>query len=227
MHTFGVSGKLIMNVLVMYDHQTRSLWSQFLGQAVKGPMRGVKLDLIPVTQTSWALWMDTHPDTLVLDKKGGYRGDSYRFYYRDAEKGVLGESNEDDRLAPKDLVVGVSLNGDTKAYPLAPLRSEPVVNDSVGGHDVLVFLETNTETALVYDRGVNGVALTFRLLPGGGARPLLMDENTGSTWMALTGLAIDGPLKGAALERVASHLSFWFAWNDWNPATALYQPSGA
>ena len=149
------------------------------------------------------------------------------YYYRDGQKGVLGESNEDNRLAPKELVVGVSLDGDTKAYPLEALRSQPTVNDSLGGNEVLVFLETNTETALVYDRRVDGEAMSFRLLPGGGARPLLMDDETGSTWMALTGLAIDGPLKGAALERVASHLSFWFAWNDWNPTTELYQPPGA
>ena len=135
-HTFGVSGKLIMNVLVMYDHQTRSLWSQFLGQAIEGPKRGVKLDLVPVTQTAWALWTDNHPDTLILDKQGGYRGDSYHYYYRDGQKGVLGESNEDNRLAPKELVVGVSLDGDTKAYPLEALRSQPTVNDSVGGNDV-------------------------------------------------------------------------------------------
>ena len=39
-HTFGVSGKLIMNALVMYDHQTDSLWSQFLGEAVQGASGG-------------------------------------------------------------------------------------------------------------------------------------------------------------------------------------------
>ena len=33
-HTFGVSGKLIMNALVMYDHQTDTLWSQFLSRGV-------------------------------------------------------------------------------------------------------------------------------------------------------------------------------------------------
>jgi hypothetical protein len=33
-----VSGKLIMNALVMYDHQTNTLWSQFLIQGVKGPL---------------------------------------------------------------------------------------------------------------------------------------------------------------------------------------------
>ena len=53
-HTFGVSGKLIMNALVMYDHQTRTLWSQFLRRGVKGPLAGVELDVFPVTQTTWA-----------------------------------------------------------------------------------------------------------------------------------------------------------------------------
>ena len=74
-HTFGVSGKLIMNALVMYDHQTRSLWSQFLGQAVEGPQQGVKLDFVPVVHTRWSLWRDAHPDTLVLDKASRYRSD--------------------------------------------------------------------------------------------------------------------------------------------------------
>ena len=35
-----MSGKLIMNALVMYDHQTDTLWSQFLGEGVKGPLIG-------------------------------------------------------------------------------------------------------------------------------------------------------------------------------------------
>ena len=67
-HTFGVSGKLIMNALVMYDHQTGTLWSQFLGQGVKDPQIGVMLESVPVTHTRWSAWRETHPDTLVLDK---------------------------------------------------------------------------------------------------------------------------------------------------------------
>ncbi|NDJ87438.1 MAG: DUF3179 domain-containing protein, partial [Chloroflexi bacterium] len=39
-YDFGVSGKLIMNTLVMYDRQTESLWSQILGEAVEGDLRG-------------------------------------------------------------------------------------------------------------------------------------------------------------------------------------------
>ena len=56
--TFGVSGKLIMNALVMYDHQTDTLWSQFLRRGVKGKLAGTELEVIPVTQTTWAAWLE-------------------------------------------------------------------------------------------------------------------------------------------------------------------------
>ena len=55
-HTFRVSGKLIMNALVMYDHQTNTLWSQFLIQGVKGPLVNGDLEIAPAVQTSWQQW---------------------------------------------------------------------------------------------------------------------------------------------------------------------------
>ena len=42
--TFGVSGKLFKNALVMYDRETRSLWSHFSGEALSGPMKGRRLE---------------------------------------------------------------------------------------------------------------------------------------------------------------------------------------
>ena len=99
----------------------------------------------------------------------------------------------------------------------------PVINDTVGGETVLVYMEQGTGTAVVYERTVDGRELTFRLSPGtAGAHAQLTDEETGSTWLALTGVAIDGPLEGSAVARAQSHLSFWFAWKDWNPETEVY-----
>ncbi len=222
-HTFGVSGKLIMNALVMYDHQTRTLWSQFHGSGVQGPLTGVKLVFLPVIQTQWALWLESHPDTLVLDKGGGYRRDSYDSYYRGGRAGIMGETETDNRLARKALVVGVSAGRMTKAYPLDVLARMPVINDTLGGKTVLVYMDQGTETTLVYERTVDGRELTFQLSPGAtGAFARLTDEETGSTWLALTGKAIAGPLKGKTVARAQSHLSFWFVWRDWNPETEVY-----
>jgi hypothetical protein len=225
--TFGVSGKLIMNALVMYDHQTRTLWSQILGEAVQGAMKGTKLKFVPVTHTEWALWRDLHPDTLVLDKGGRYSSDRYDSYYRRRAKGVLGESREDGRVQGKALVLGLEIGELAKAYPFDSLVETPVLNDSFAGEEVVVFMETNTETALAYARRVDGRSLTFSLSSeASGAQSVLVDSETGSLWRAITGQAFEGPLKGKRLERVASHLSFWFAWKDWNPHTELYESTG-
>ena len=95
--TFGVSGKLIMNTLVMYDHQTESLWAQSLYKGVEGPLAGVDLELIPATQTRWDRWLEAHPDTLVLDKQNSYQyeRDPYQRYYSTAAEGIYGQTNID------------------------------------------------------------------------------------------------------------------------------------
>jgi len=222
-HTFGVSGKLIMNALVMYDHQTDTLWSQFNRRGIKGALAGTELEVIPVTQTTWAAWTELHPDTLALDKSDRYSSDTYESYYRDGRAGVIGETNGDDRLRSKELVVGVDVSGNPKAYPFKELAERQVVNDTYSGEDVLVYFENTTNTALVFDRNVDGRTLTFRLEgQPSGVQTILVDEETGSRWSAFTGRAIDGELRGKTMERVLSHLSFWFAWTDWNPDTELY-----
>ena len=98
--TFGVSGKLIMNALVMYDRQTETLWSQFLGQAVEGELAGETLGVVSSQLTVWSAWRDEHPDTLVLDTRGGVF-DQYSNYYTSPNSGVIGQSNYDERLIGK------------------------------------------------------------------------------------------------------------------------------
>lgn len=222
-HTFGVSGKLIMNALVMYDHQSNTLWSQFLRKGVRGELAGTELEVIPVTQTTWEVWRDLHPDTVVLDKRGRYTRDSYRGYYQDGRAGVIGETLSDDRLATKEMVLGVDIDGSKKAYPFFTLADNPVVNDTVGGTDTLVYFDNSSGTALVYNRQLNGESLTFKMEgEPNGILTILVDDQTNSRWMAFNGTAIEGELKGQKLERALSHLAFWFAWTDWNPDTELY-----
>ena len=51
---------------------------------------------------------------------------------------------------------------------------------------------------------------------------LMQDRETGTTWQAITGRAVEGELAGQALRRLPSHYSFWFAWTDYHPETRLY-----
>ena len=150
-----------MNALVMYDHQTDSLWSQFLGKGVKGPLAGTSLELIPLTHTTWDAWKSAHPETFVLDKRGQYQRDRYTGYYASAEPGVIGERIKDDRLQTKALVVGVNIGGHTKAYPLGTLAKQTVVNDEVGGVGVVVVFDRTSNTGVMYESRAGDRELTF------------------------------------------------------------------
>jgi hypothetical protein len=223
--TFGVSGKLIMNALVMYDRQTDSLWSQFLGVAVKGEFEGRVLEPLAATLTDWQTWRKLHPDTLVLDQ-GGARFDQYSGYYADASEGVLGQSFRDERLTGKEFVVGVQLEDGLKAYPFRYLNEQPVVNDTVGGIDLVVVFDTASARGSVLDRTLDGRALTFEAAPEPveGVVAPLVDTETGTVWEGVTGLALSGPLQGRQLAQIPFTQVFWFAWSDFFPDAELWVP---
>lgn len=221
--TFGVSGKLIRNVLVMYDRQTNSLWSQLLGEAVQGEMQGSKLEYLSSWMTTWADWQAQYPQTLALEK--GYYGSRDPYvagYYNTAEAGVIGETFADERLTTKEFVVGVELPHASIAYPFRTLSTQPVVNDQVGETALLVAFAAGDASALVYDRTlIDGRLLTFRST----AAPYTVeDAETGSTWDVRTGTATAGELAGTTLGRLKSTTIFWFGWKDFHPDTLLYTP---
>lgn len=218
--TFGVSGKLIRNVLVMYDRQTESLWSQLLGEAVAGPLLGSKLAFAPSWMMTWAEWKAQYPDTIALDKNGRRGGrDSYDSYYASASAGVIGETLYDDRLTTKEFVAGVELVETVIAYPYSALNETPYLNHTVADTALLVVFDPEAAVSLVYDRTVNGQLLTF----AAAAEPFRMtDAETGTLWDAFTGEAVDGPLAGQQLTRLKSTASFWFGWKDIHPDTLVY-----
>ena len=140
---FGVSGKLIMNALVMFDRETGTLWSHFLSQAISGPLKGTKLENVPVTLTPWGKWVETYPDTLALNKGFSGSSDPYTGYYRDRSAGVIGEMHVDDRLSTKELVLGAGFDSQPKAFPHTVLVESGLVNDFVADQPVLVYFDPN------------------------------------------------------------------------------------
>jgi hypothetical protein len=218
--TFGVSGKLIRNVLVMYDRQTESLWSQILGEAVEGERKGTKLESVPSRMTTWEDWKAQHPDTLALVKGRSGAADPYDSYYESQQPGVIGETFQDDRLQTKQLLVGVSVAGGTAVYPFSVLAAEPLVNDLVGDVPVLVVLAAS-DSGVAFERTLDGQTLSFSL--DDPEALTMIDAETGSTWDGRSGLAVDGPLAGQQLPRVKSTHAFWFCWKDFYPETRVYE----
>ena len=117
--TFGVSGLVYNSNFLMYDRETRSLWSQFIGKAIAGPLAGKTLARIRVRQVTETAWLAAHPGSRVLVRPDRFRID-YRYSpfstYMIADSIPFPVNAEDRRHHPKTLVVGVRANGKARAY---------------------------------------------------------------------------------------------------------------
>ncbi len=224
--TFGVSGYLLYNNLVMYDHQTNTLWSQILAQGVKGALRGERLEVLPSLHTWWGAWKGLHPESRILsaERLGRLSDeiiDPYAAYYTSGAAGLGGPAATDDRLAAKALVVGLAGGGMARAYPVDLLRARGATNDVLAAEPLVLLYEPVLQTVLVYRRAVKEATLTFQPVSD---PALVRDDETGSQWQRATGRALAGPLAGSILSRRAAPLVFWFAWYDLHPETELFEP---
>ncbi|MGF1717840.1 DUF3179 domain-containing protein [Photobacterium chitinilyticum] len=124
--TFGVSGLLYNSDVLMYDHQTESLWSQIRGQAISGMAAGTSLKQYPLTLTRWKQWQSDHPDTKVLSTKTGY----YRSYSQDPYAGYSRTPRlffpvaiqAPSSYAVKETILGYKGSKENIAFPLSELR---------------------------------------------------------------------------------------------------------
>jgi hypothetical protein len=222
--TFGVSGYLYRNNLVMYDHQTDTFWSQLLAQGMRGAMRGQYLETLPSIITSWGEWQQAHPQTTILSaEKLGKSADTiidpYAGYYTSGSAGIMGVEAADTRLPPKSLVIGLQVGSITRAYPLENVQQERIIHDELNELPILLAYDESLQTVLVYKTTVDGERLSFIRSDEPG---FLQDEQTASIWDIKTGTAMGGKFKGQQLPRLVSPLVFWFAWVDIHPDTELY-----
>ncbi len=122
--SFGVSGLLYNSDVLLYDRQTNSLWSQLLGQAISGPLKGRRLTMLPLTHTTWADWRKTQPATQVLSTNTGsvrpYMRDPYDGYEK-AEEVMFPVAFRSAGFHPKERVLGIKVGERSKAYPFVEL----------------------------------------------------------------------------------------------------------
>lgn len=129
-------------------------------------------------------------------------------------------SEAPDYLRAREPVVALEIDGDARAYPLAMLMWHEIVNDVVGGVPVSVTFCPLCNTAITFDRRVNGQELTFGTSGNLRRSDLVMwDRQTESWWQQITGEAIVGVHAGAGakLEFINSPIIAWETFSEEYP----------
>jgi hypothetical protein len=130
-----------------------------------------------------------------------------------------------DAIGSEAPVLGVSIDGDARAYLSPILEYHQVVNDSVGGVPIVVTYDPLTGAPLAWKRSVDGRTLRFGvsgLLYNSGF--LLYDHETESLWSQFDGRAIAGSLAGKTLEPVALRQQDFASWLAREPKTRILIP---
>jgi hypothetical protein len=234
---FGTTGRLRYSNLIMYDRQTETWWQQATGDAIAGAYTGAQLAFYPASMISWADFKALYPNGKVLSRDTGhvrnYGRNPYYGYDDINQTPFLFNGATPTQLPPMARVLTVDLNGEAAAYPYEVLSKVRVINDTVGGEEIVVFWTEGAASALDTSsipegREVGSAAAYSRLLDG---QPLdfefkdgkILDKQTGSEWN-IFGLAVAGEWKGRQLESVVSINHFWFSWAAFKPETRIYQP---
>ena len=211
-------------VMVMDDKETGSIWTHIGGEAVDGPMKGSKMEIIPMQQVSWEKWQELHPDTLLLSDDTPYKD-----FYHGVGLGTPGLGPEfvssivywDTRLPDNQVVLGVNVGDEYRAYPVNLVAaSGGVLNDELNGEQIVLIVDAQSALSVAYSREVKGQELHFDAAKDDSL--LLVDRETGSTWN-LEGRATEGFLEGESLKFVTSFLTEWYGWSAYHPETEIYQ----
>lgn len=119
-------------------------------------------------------------------------------------------------------VVVVELNGEAKAYPIAILVWHEIVNDTIGGVPVTVTFCPLCNTAIAFDRRLEGTVYDFGVSGNLRYSDLIMyDRQTESWWQQITGTAIVGELTGRKLTTIPAAIVSFADFRSTHPDGAI------
>ena len=186
--------------MTWWDHETGSIWSQPLGEAIAGPLKGVTLELIPVSLNDWSTWRDAHPHTLALDIRVSGRG-----------------GFDLQRMA-----IVVDFGTEAVAYQVPDLQREVLVNDVVADVPIVVLTDPREpDSWVVFSRVLDDRTVTLAV-----EEDLIVDVETNSVWHPVTGVALFGPLEDEQLDVLPAFTSFARDFFTFFPDGRLWVPAG-
>ena len=222
--TFHLAGINNQN-FIMRDEETGTYWQQVTGAAIAGPLRGARLELVPMDELSFALWRQESPAGSVLAPVANYA----RYYEKKDWENEIAKTRtvvdvSGTALPVREIVIGISLAGNDRAYPLEKILQQSPIQDRMGSVPVLILAGPDGKSVRAFVSRISPQSAAtefFRTSAANGQNDALMDSAQGSRWN-FQGCATSGPAQGKCLESIPYLKDYWFDWHNYHPATTVY-----
>jgi hypothetical protein len=192
---------------MLEDATTKSWWRQVTGEAITGKLKGQHLPEFFSTQTSLTKWLKLNPNTLVMQEDPAFKNE-----YDTTGKFESGKSTSKltgtDSLSWKDKswVIGVKAGNEKKAYDWNELKNKRIINDQLGGKNILVVLAKDDKSFFAFENPEAASQFTIN-------NDTLVQNNIR---YHINGKAVDGSV---SLKHLPAYQEFWHSWKTFNPDT--------
>ncbi len=211
------------NGIVVMRHKDGTLFSTLSGRAFDGPRKGEQLKPIATIPTSWGYWNKAYPGSVAYRMFEKYQ--PIELPQKDNVDSTKTRAPADRRLADTAEVLGVSIGGTHKAYPLSSLPKEGgLLHDVLSSQEIVILWNPATRTAAAYFTQLDGAdSPRVGKLEFDAAQPdaPFIDRQSDSRF-GVEGRAVSGPLKGKTLTWIDSVQCRWYAWAAENPKTEIH-----
>jgi len=206
---------------LMRDRETGSWWQQISGKAIFGKLKGMTLELAPYDELSYGLWKQESPGGQVLaavvrDQK------KYDSKWEDeVAKLPVPISFPGTELKSRDVVVGLELGGDARAYPLDAVLKQSPIQDRLGGNPVLLVAGPDGKSVRAFLSRMDGSDI--ELFRKSDAKEFVLVDSEGAGEWNFKGCAVSGARAGKCLQELPAIKDYWFDWRNYHANTTVYR----
>jgi hypothetical protein len=204
---------------LMQDRETGSWWQQVTGKAIAGSLRGQSLELAPYDELSFALWRLESPRGQVLAPVAKDAKQYESNWEPEIQKLPTVIDFPDSGLRSRDIIIGVEVNGASRAYPLTAVLAHAPIQDRLGGTSIVLVAGPDGKSVRGFVSQLDGADI--ELFHQSDSAWALVDSSSGSEWN-FKGCAISGPASGKCLQSLPLLKDYWFDWRNYHPTTSIF-----
>jgi hypothetical protein len=238
---------------LMRDKETGTWWQQITGKAIFGPMQGAALDPVFSDELTFGEWKSEVSDGKVLAPVAKYVKEYDSKWEPEVAKLPVVISFPGTELKSRDVVVGLEVDGASRAYPWETLVKQSPVVDHVHGTPLLIVVGPDGKSFRAFISRIDGREAEFFLKgetsdtpvppanagetkpaaaagsPAGAAASTATDKSwslldtTTASEWNFQGCAVSGTAQGKCLEHVYALKDYWFDWRNYHPDTSIYK----